>query len=114
MRSSCSSRSPRPDDYALVWNGSSWGSPILLGTATSQETTDSFVAYESTSGQAIVVYDSISGGKDMNYRTWDGANWRRPADGVCARRHFGRPTGGHARLESGQRHDRDGRRDIVE
>ena len=66
------------DDYALVWNGSSWGSSMTLGTTTSAESTDSHIAYESQSGHAVVVYDNVSGGVDLEYRVWNGSAWSAP------------------------------------
>jgi hypothetical protein len=63
------------DEYALVWNGSSWGNGVVLDTGNPGQRTEIAVAYEAQSGQALVVYDAIFGGGGMNYRTWDGASW---------------------------------------
>ncbi len=63
------------DDYAMVWNGTTWGNGILLGSATSLGSTDSAVAFESQSGQGLVVYDNTNVGGGVEYRTWSGSNW---------------------------------------
>ncbi|AMV32103.1 Cadherin domain protein [Pirellula sp. SH-Sr6A] len=63
------------DSYAFVWNGSSWGNSIILENGSGGNQTDSYVAYEHLSGEAIVVYDAISGGSDLNFRTWNGSSW---------------------------------------
>lgn len=64
------------DDYALVWNGQTWGNIITLD-ATGKEANDqtnASIAYESQSKRAVVVYakDLLS---HMYYRTWDGSAW---------------------------------------
>ncbi|HEX5065660.1 MAG TPA: cadherin domain-containing protein, partial [Myxococcota bacterium] len=61
-------------DYALVWNGSSWGNGISLSaTGTGNDRTDVFVAYEQQSGDAMVVYGKGTG--SVFYRTWNGTAW---------------------------------------
>lgn len=62
-------------DYALVWNGSSWGNAITLDTTTGIDRTEIGVAYESQSGQAVVVYDANGTTNALAYRTWDGSTW---------------------------------------
>ena len=57
--------------YAVVWNGSGWGSPVTLGGAGSD--TDIAVAYEQQSGDALVVYGK--GTKDVFLRQWNGGWW---------------------------------------
>jgi uncharacterized repeat protein (TIGR01451 family) len=59
-------------DYALVWNGSSWGNAITLSAAGSgDDLTDVYVEYERQSGDALVVYGR--GSTSLLYRTWNGA-----------------------------------------
>ena len=61
-------------DYALVWDGSSWGnSQVLSSSGSGDDRTDVYVAYEEQSGEAVLVYGR--GGTDALYRTWDGATW---------------------------------------
>ena len=62
-------------DYALVWNGSSWGNSIALDTAFGVDRTEVNVAYESQSGRALVVYDADGSTNALAYRTWDGSAW---------------------------------------
>ncbi len=62
-------------DYALVWNGSSWGNAITLDSTTGVDRTEIGVAYESLSGQALVVYDADGTTNALAYRTWDGLAW---------------------------------------
>jgi len=64
------------NEYAVVWNGSSWGNSQLLGTNTSRQFFELNVAYEKQSGQAMVVYDaSASDSSAIQYRTWSGSSW---------------------------------------
>ncbi len=77
------------DDYALVWNGSSWGNSIILGTATLTGQTDAAVEYEARSGQALVVYNNNNSSSSVTFRTWNGSTWSAPgvltaADGVIS------------------------------
>ena len=61
-------------DYALVWNGSSWGNSVTLeSTTTAENLTDVSVAYESHSGDAMVVYGNST--SSVYYRVWDGSTW---------------------------------------
>ncbi len=61
-------------DYALVWDGSSWGNEVTLDMSTSQDRTDIHVAYESLSGDAMVFYDNDTD-SSVHYRLWDGTAW---------------------------------------
>ena len=62
-------------EYALVWNGSSWGNSQTLDSAGGGDTqTSVYAAYESQSGDAVVVYDS-GNGPDLTYRIWNGSSW---------------------------------------
>jgi uncharacterized repeat protein (TIGR01451 family) len=63
--------------WALVWNGSSWGNLIQLGT-TSQQFTDTNVAYEQQDGRALVTYASGTAGL-VGYRIWNGTTWSAAA-----------------------------------
>jgi predicted glycoside hydrolase/deacetylase ChbG (UPF0249 family) len=61
-------------NYAMVWNGSSWGNSQTLGTNSNKQYFEINVAYEATSGQALVVYDNTSGTESsLQYRTWSGS-----------------------------------------
>jgi hypothetical protein len=63
-------------DYvrAAVWNGSSFGTPIALsGNSTVCEGEQVGVAYESLSGDAIVVYGN--GNSTPRYRTYSAGSW---------------------------------------
>ena len=64
------------DDYAFVWDGSSWGNGISLDTSGNAEAdqTAIVVAHEADSGDAIVTFGK-SGSTDVFYRVWDGASW---------------------------------------
>ncbi|MEP0945108.1 MAG: tandem-95 repeat protein [Rhizobiaceae bacterium] len=64
------------DDYAYVWNGSSWGNGILLDASGGGESdqTPIAVSHEADSGDAIVTYGKDSS-TDIFYRVWDGASW---------------------------------------
>ena len=62
-------------DYALVWDGSSWGNAqVLASNGTGNDRTDVDVAYEQQSGDALVVF---SQGADTNvhFRVWTGSAW---------------------------------------
>jgi hypothetical protein len=64
---------------AYVWNGSSWRVTSNIGQVNSAaDTYQSFdLAYENTSGKAILVYavSSSNASRDLAYRIWDGSNW---------------------------------------
>ena len=60
------------DDYALVWDGASWGDGQVLDSSTGD--TDIDVAYEQQSGHAMVVYGKDSASTGF-YRFWDGVSW---------------------------------------
>ncbi|HEX5358260.1 MAG TPA: DUF4347 domain-containing protein, partial [Aquabacterium sp.] len=64
--------------YAIVWNGSSWGNSQSLGTSlgASKQYFEINAAYESQSGEAMVVYDSsTTNSSSLQYRTWNGTSW---------------------------------------
>jgi uncharacterized repeat protein (TIGR01451 family) len=65
-------------DWALVWNGTSWGNVIQLDNTGGQMFTDTNVAYEQQDGRAIVTYASGPGGL-VGYRIWNGTTWRAAA-----------------------------------
>ena len=61
-------------EFALVWDGSSWGSQQLLHAKVSGDSvTDVNVAYESLSGHALVVFGMAE--ETIRYVTWDGSSW---------------------------------------
>jgi len=68
---------------AYVWNGSSWKTTNNIGQVnTAAATYQSFdIAYESTSGDAMLVYALLSsdGTKDLAYRIWNGTDWSQEA-----------------------------------
>ena len=62
--------------YALVWNGTSWGnSQILDNSGTGADLYDDSVAYESHSGDALVLFADPANSKQLAYRTWNGTTW---------------------------------------
>jgi hypothetical protein len=65
-------------DYAFVWNGNSWsaGRP-LSSTGGGDDRTDIAVAYEQSSGDALVVYGR--GSSSILYQTWNGSAWSSEA-----------------------------------
>jgi VCBS repeat-containing protein len=65
-------------DFAIVWNGSSWGNGIVLDDGASGgggQKTEIAAAYESLSGRAVVVYDADQSGNSQQYRVWNGTSW---------------------------------------
>lgn len=66
---------------AQIWNGSTWGTPQVLGRvkdasdiSTTQSSYRGFdLDYEGSSGDAIIVYGD--GTADPNYRVWNGSSW---------------------------------------
>jgi hypothetical protein len=58
-----------------LWNGSSWTPLPALGTVTQTYWWGVAVAYEATSGDAMVVYVD---GTSLRYRTWNGLVWSAP------------------------------------
>jgi hypothetical protein len=73
------------DDYldAYVWNGSSWMVTNNIGQVnTAANTYQSFdIAYETSSGRAILVYavSSSNASRDLAYRIWNGTEWSNEA-----------------------------------
>ena len=61
------------DDWALVWDGSTWGNQVALTGVASQDVTDVSVTYEQQSGHAMVVYAKDQ--TDVHYRIWNGSSW---------------------------------------
>ena len=66
------------DEWAAVWDGSSWGNTVVLDTATTGNRNEIAVSFESQSGNAMVIYDGIDNYNDLNYQTWDGTAWSGP------------------------------------
>jgi hypothetical protein len=62
------------DDYAYVWNGSSWGNGIELTIDGSASSYDINVAYEQSSGQALVIFGKADD-DIFYYRIWNGSSW---------------------------------------
>lgn len=62
-------------DYALLWNGTTWGNGLTLGTASTSGTADSAVAVEASTGHGLVVYDNTDIGGGLEYRTLIGTTW---------------------------------------
>ena len=63
-------------DYALLWNGSSWGNAVSLdasGTAEADQTAVA-VAFEAQSGRAMVSYGK-NNDPNVYYRIWNGTTW---------------------------------------
>ncbi len=61
--------------HVQVWNGSEWSNLIeLVPTFPSSDSRFFDIAYESQSGNAIVVY-GIPGSRDLCFRIWDGTSW---------------------------------------
>jgi hypothetical protein len=68
------------NQYAIVWNGSSWGNAQTLGSDSSKQYFEIDVAYESQSGRALVFYDnSASNQPTVQYRIWNGSTWSSEA-----------------------------------
>ncbi|WP_290661605.1 DUF4347 domain-containing protein, partial [Aquabacterium sp.] len=64
------------NQYAMVWNGSSWGNAQTLGTNTNDQLFEINVAYEQLSGRVMVVYDaSAADSSSVQYRVWTGTSW---------------------------------------
>jgi hypothetical protein len=69
------------DVYTVAWDGSSWGTPLLLEPATPDSNSREFdIAYLRGSSQAIVVWGR-SGSSNFHYRLWDGSAWSTEQDG---------------------------------
>lgn len=66
------------DEWAAVWDGSSWGNTVVLDAAITGDRSEISVAFESQSGNAMVVYDGINNYNDLNYQTWNGTAWSGP------------------------------------
>lgn len=63
-------------DQVLTWNGSSWSNSLLLetGTSNSANVHDIAVAYESLTGNAMVLYGRHNQ-RDVYYRIKNGTSW---------------------------------------
>ncbi|MGB5619636.1 MAG: DUF4347 domain-containing protein, partial [Desulfobacterales bacterium] len=61
-------------DYALVWDGSSWGNAVNLHNGGGViDNTDVSVAYEQQSGHAIIIWAKNEA--PVSYKIWDGTSW---------------------------------------
>jgi hypothetical protein len=67
----------------MMWNGSSWSALSLgtLGTVSETYWYGSDVAYESQSGDAVLVWNDSSeaAGDELRFSVWDGSSWTTPA-----------------------------------
>ena len=68
--------------YSYDYNGFSWSTPEILGrlwlSMPSQPARPFDIAFERTSGNAIILYSNElnnDGSKDLAYRVWDGVYW---------------------------------------
>lgn len=63
-------------NHAIVWNGNSWNSSIELdsGVADNNNIYDIAVAYENTTGRAMVLYGRDDQ-RNVYYRIWNGSSW---------------------------------------
>ena len=70
------------DIWLTTWNGSAWAAPTLASAkADSAAVPDLAVAFEPTSGEAIVTY-AEAGKKQVRYRTWTvGGGWAAEVNG---------------------------------
>lgn len=63
------------DLYAIVWNGTTFGSVTTVETNAKTDGNECFsAAYETLSGHALLVY-SEKGVDTPRYRTWNGTSW---------------------------------------
>lgn len=66
--------------FALVWNGSSWGTVQSLGsTGGVCEHRRIDVAYQPDGAKGLVAYST--GASTLRYRTWDGSSWSAQQNG---------------------------------
>ncbi len=67
------------DVVAQMWDGSTWAQVSLgvLGQVSEAYWWGAEVAYEQTSGDAVMVWndDGQSSGQELRYATWDGSSW---------------------------------------
>jgi uncharacterized repeat protein (TIGR01451 family) len=63
---------------AFIWNGSSWGSGTVLRSGVTPSFSTS-VAYESLSGNIMVVYGKGNGDTNAYYWIWNGSAWSAEA-----------------------------------
>ena len=68
------------DINVAVWNGQAWGNRVEVTTEAKREYQSFDVAYESVSGDALVVYRS-GNSSTSRYRTWDGSSWSFSSSG---------------------------------
>ena len=64
-----------------MWNGTAWTVlPFSLPPSLNSNSQNFDVAYESSSGNAVLVWDNLSGGTaSVSYRVWDGTSWSAEA-----------------------------------
>lgn len=67
------------DLAASVWNGSSWGSSVVLETSAPTTTQECFdLAYETSTGRCMIAWGR-SATVEPQYRIWDSTAWLSPA-----------------------------------
>ncbi|MBT8361895.1 MAG: DUF4347 domain-containing protein, partial [Deltaproteobacteria bacterium] len=68
------------DDYAMIWDGTAWGSAIPLDSSGTAESDQSAigVAFEAHTGRALITYGKNSD-TDIYYRIWNGSTWEDEA-----------------------------------
>jgi hypothetical protein len=76
--------------YVQVWDGSSWGPAGQAATYADSSCRGFDIAYESVSGDGLVVYKRGFHETDVYYRTWDGTSWS--AEGMLDLPTSGYPT----------------------
>jgi len=65
----------------VMWNGSSWSAlPLSMGTVSETYWWGADIAYEQTSGDAVVVWNdnSQAAGQKLRYAVWNGSSWSTP------------------------------------
>ena len=74
------------------WNGTTWAAlPFTLDTVSSSTNHSFDVVYESTSGDAVLVWNNGAGGSSpISYRVWNGTSW-------SAEQNISTPASGDAR-----------------
>ena len=74
------------DITAIMWNGTNWGpitfngTNVLSSTNNDVDWNNAIVAYESFSGDAVLIWNDGSTTKKPRYRVWNGATWTGPFD----------------------------------
>ena len=64
-----------------VWNSSAWGNNQTLSTSSSADDTPLAIAYETLSGDALVVWGNLND-DTPNYSIWNGSGWSASANAL--------------------------------